>query len=227
MRHHEAADLRETLLLQVANDSISTQSTICNPELHIVEVPLVEGQLEQILRAIQALFMNLVLPIHAVHTLPVHSHNVQRIGQRMDNAAVSIRQAVLHMAQCGVDEDPILIPCPTLHPDVLMEGMVVLQVLPCQQHIVLGHEGPIGPVLGPNHIAHTTRNAQLIHCLSGSEVIHYHLLFTLQQNAIVATCWIWLMAEGQMPEARINNYHQLSNYICKHLIIFINTYNAK
>jgi len=205
------AGLRETLLLQVANHSIATQSTVGNPELHIVEVPLVESQLEQILRAIEALFVNLVLPIHAVHNLPVHSHNVQRIRQGMDDAVISIGQAVLHMAQCGVDEDTILIPCTTLHPDVLMEGMVVLQVLPCQQHIVLGHEGHIGTVLGPNHIAHPTRDAQLIHGLSGSEVIHHHLLFTLQQNAIVATCRRLNLAEG--PNARSNVKHMYKSTI--------------
>lgn len=65
----------------------------------------------------------------------VHPHDVDGAGQGVDDATVAVGQAVLHMAQGGVDEDAVLIPGPALHPNVLMKGVVVFQVLARQEHL--------------------------------------------------------------------------------------------
>mmetsp|Transcript_42595 Transcript_42595/g.110036 ORF Transcript_42595/g.110036 Transcript_42595/m.110036 type:complete len:310 (+) Transcript_42595:2070-2999(+) len=179
-------DLREALLLQVANHRIAAEAPVRDPHFHIVEAALVQGKLEEVLRAVQALLLDGVLPIDVVHVLLVHTHDVHRALERVDDAAVAVGQAVLHVAQRGVDEHAVLVPGATLDADVLMEAVQVLKVLACHQHVVLRHEGHIGAVLRPHSVAHAAWHRHLVDGLARREVVHHDLLLALQQDAVVA-----------------------------------------
>mmetsp|Transcript_39917 Transcript_39917/g.93995 ORF Transcript_39917/g.93995 Transcript_39917/m.93995 type:complete len:253 (+) Transcript_39917:1433-2191(+) len=103
--------LRIPLLLQVANHHIATYAAVCDPHLDIVELPLVKCQLEEVFCAVQPLLVNLLLSVHVVELLLVHPHDVDGVLQGVDDATVTIGQAVLHMAQRCIHEHAILVPC--------------------------------------------------------------------------------------------------------------------
>mmetsp|Transcript_113163 Transcript_113163/g.359657 ORF Transcript_113163/g.359657 Transcript_113163/m.359657 type:complete len:399 (-) Transcript_113163:752-1948(-) len=117
--------------------------------------------------------------------LLVHAHDVHRALQRVDDAAVAVQQAVLHVAQSGIDEDTILVPASALDPDVLMERVVVLQVLARQHHVVLRHECDVLAVRRPGDVPHATGNGDVVDGLACRQVVHHDLLLTLQQEPVV------------------------------------------
>mmetsp|Transcript_35164 Transcript_35164/g.101265 ORF Transcript_35164/g.101265 Transcript_35164/m.101265 type:complete len:242 (-) Transcript_35164:1080-1805(-) len=104
----------------------------------------------------------------------------------MNDAAVAVRQAVLDVAEGGVHEDAVLIPRTALDADVLVEGVVVLQVLACHEHIVLGHERNILAVRRPDRVPHATRHGDLVDHLTGREVVEDHLLLALENDPVIA-----------------------------------------
>mmetsp|Transcript_33512 Transcript_33512/g.95344 ORF Transcript_33512/g.95344 Transcript_33512/m.95344 type:complete len:234 (+) Transcript_33512:1825-2526(+) len=180
-------DLGEALLLQVADHGVAAEPAVGDPHLHIVELALVQRKLEQILRAVQLLLVNHVLAVDEVHVLLVHADDVDRARQRVDDAAVAVRQAVLDMAQCRVHEDAVLIPYAALDADVLVKGVVVLQVLPCHGHVVLGHEGDILAVRRPHGVPHAARHREVVDHLAGVQVVEDHLLLALEEDPVVAS----------------------------------------
>mmetsp|Transcript_11593 Transcript_11593/g.24461 ORF Transcript_11593/g.24461 Transcript_11593/m.24461 type:complete len:364 (-) Transcript_11593:1285-2376(-) len=179
--------LREALLLKVADHGVAAEPAILYPHLHISELAMVQRQLEEVLGAIEPFLFHLVFPIDPPDVLLVHPHNVDGAGERMDDAAVAIGQAVLHVTQGRVNEDPVLVPCATLHADVLMERVQVLQVLAGHQNIVLRHEGDIVSALRPHYISHAARDCHFVHGLPCRQVVEDDLLLALQQDPVVPT----------------------------------------
>mmetsp|Transcript_54697 Transcript_54697/g.123068 ORF Transcript_54697/g.123068 Transcript_54697/m.123068 type:complete len:281 (+) Transcript_54697:1744-2586(+) len=184
--HKLQGNLWEPLLLQVPDDRVAAELPIDDPHFHVIKLPVVEGQLEQVLCAVETLLVHIPLTIYVVHVLLVHTHNVNGALQGVDDAVVAVRQAVLHVAQSRVHKDAVLIPGAALHSDVLMEGVAVLHVLACHEHVVLGHACHVLAVLRPDHVADASRDHGLVDHLPACDIPHHNLILALQQNAVVA-----------------------------------------
>ena len=52
-------NLGVAFLLEISNDNIATDPAICDPQLHVIELSLVESQFEQVLCAVQPLLVDL------------------------------------------------------------------------------------------------------------------------------------------------------------------------
>mmetsp|Transcript_108979 Transcript_108979/g.339625 ORF Transcript_108979/g.339625 Transcript_108979/m.339625 type:complete len:848 (-) Transcript_108979:882-3425(-) len=184
--HKLQGHLREALLLEVADDRVAAEPAVGDPHLHVIELPLVQGELEEVLRAIEPLLVHVLLAVDVVHELLVHAHDVDRALQGVDDAVVAVRQAVLHVAQRGVDEDPVLVPGAALHADVLVERVAVLQVLAGHQDVVLGHARDVLAAVRPHDVAHAPGHHRLVHNLAPG-VPHQDLLLALEQKPVVST----------------------------------------
>mmetsp|Transcript_99939 Transcript_99939/g.312257 ORF Transcript_99939/g.312257 Transcript_99939/m.312257 type:complete len:958 (+) Transcript_99939:467-3340(+) len=184
--HELQGHLREALSLQVADDRVAAKPPIGDLHFHVIELPVVQGKLEEVLRAVEPLLVHVLLAVDVVHELLVHADDVDGALQGVDDAVVAVWQAVLHVAQRGVDEDAVLVPGAALHADVLVEGVAVLQVLSGHQHVVLGHARHILAILRPDHVADAPGNNGLFDDLAAREVPHHDLLLALQQDPIVA-----------------------------------------
>mmetsp|Transcript_61994 Transcript_61994/g.98259 ORF Transcript_61994/g.98259 Transcript_61994/m.98259 type:complete len:209 (+) Transcript_61994:2253-2879(+) len=86
-----------------------------------------------------------------------------------------------------INEDTILVPCSTLHSNVFVERMFVLQVLASQNDIVLRHECDMVAIWRPHDVPNIARHGNLIYYLLCCQIIHHHFLFTFEQDAIWAT----------------------------------------
>mmetsp|Transcript_5230 Transcript_5230/g.13007 ORF Transcript_5230/g.13007 Transcript_5230/m.13007 type:complete len:214 (+) Transcript_5230:1784-2425(+) len=178
-------DLRISFLLQVTDNNVSTQFAVLYPHLHVVELTLLERQLEQVLGAIEPLLVHGVLAVYPVKVLPVGAHDVNGVSQRMDDSAVTVREAILHVAQGAVHQDAVLVPRSALDTDVLVEGVEILEVLPCKQDVVLGHKRDVLAARGPNDVADAAGNADVSDHFSGGDVIQHHLLLAFQEQSVV------------------------------------------
>mmetsp|Transcript_23864 Transcript_23864/g.42558 ORF Transcript_23864/g.42558 Transcript_23864/m.42558 type:complete len:426 (+) Transcript_23864:695-1972(+) len=160
-------DFRETLLLEIPNDSGALQRAALDHRHHHFEAALEEGEFEYVLGGVDLHLTRLALAIECMEKGPIQLGEVERRVEGSNHARVAIGQTVLDVVERRINQDSCIIPHRTLHTHGFMDGRCVLQLLPCNHHRMLAQQRDLRHVGVPNNVfdrrrRHLRRNTALL-----------------------------------------------------------------